>query len=201
MSKKPSAKRTATVERKTKETRIALEINLDGSGAATIETGVGFLDHMLDLFARHAQVDLNVRAEGDLKVDGHHTTEDVGICLGDAIAQAAGDKKGIRRFGFASVPLDEALAQVTLDLSGRGFLVFEGTLPQGKVGQFDSELTEDFFQAFANHGKITLHCEIVHGRNTHHAIECLFKATARALRQALEPDPRESGVPSTKGVL
>lgn len=193
--------RTAKIKRKTTETEISLEIDLDGAGKADVSTGVGFLDHMLELFARHGMVYLKVKAAGDLDVDAHHTTEDVGICLGQAVAQAAGDKKGIRRYGFASVPLDEALAQVTLDLSGRPFLVFEGDLPQSKVGEFDSELTEDFFQAFATHGKITLHCQVVRGRNTHHAIECLFKATARALRQALETDPRESGVPSTKGVL
>lgn len=193
--------RTATVKRETRETKIELSINLDGKGTCDAASGIGFLDHMLELFARHALCDVQLKASGDLHVDAHHTTEDIGICLGAAVAQAAGDKKGLRRFGFASVPLDEALAQATIDLSGRPFLAFEGDMPTDRVGDFDSELAEDFFQAFATHAKATLHLSVVRARNTHHAIECLFKATARALRQALEFDPRESDVPSTKGVL
>ena len=149
--------RTATVQRETRETKIELSINLDGEGTCDAASGIGFLDHMLELFARHALCDVQLKASGDLHVDAHHTTEDIGICLGAAVAQAAGDKKGLRRFGFASVPLDEALAQATIDLSGRPFLAFEGDMPTDRVGDFDSELAEDFFQAFATHAKATLY--------------------------------------------
>jgi imidazoleglycerol-phosphate dehydratase len=198
-----AAARAAEIRRKTKETDIRLTLNLDGAGRAEISTGVGFFDHMLTIFAKHACCDLTLQCRGDLEVDAHHSVEDAGLALGEALAQALGDKAGIRRFGFASVPLDEALAQTTVDLSGRPFFVLEGRrkLGRGKVGGFDAELTEDFFGALAAAGKITLHVDLRSARNAHHAVEAVFKSCARALRAAVELDPRASGVPSTKGVL
>jgi len=193
--------RTARIERKTAETRITASLTLDGKGTSEIATGVGFLDHMLTLLARHAWFDLSLQAEGDTQVDAHHTVEDVGIVLGQALVKALGDKKGIVRFGAARIPMDEALADVVLDLSGRPFLAC--TLPPipEKVGDYDSELTEDFLQAFATNAGLTLHVNVPAGRNGHHVIEAVFKALARALAQAVAFDPRETGIPSTKGVL
>ncbi len=193
--------RSATIERRTKETAITCTVDLDGEGKVEAATGVGFFDHMLEILGRHALLDLTLQAQGDLEVDAHHTVEDVGIVLGQAIAQALGDKAGITRMGSASVPLDEALAQATVDLSGRGFYARRGDLPDGKLGAFDTELADDFFQGFAANLGANLHLDIVSGRNAHHVVECLFKSTARALRQAVSVDPREHGVPSTKGVL
>ncbi len=196
-----AAGRQAEISRETGETRIRVRVGLDGPARADIGTGVGFFDHMLDLLARHAQVDLSVRAEGDLHVDAHHLVEDTGLALGQALALALGDKRGIRRYGSARIPMDEALAQVDLDLSGRPFLRFEGDLGPGSTGAFDPQLAEEFFRAVAFQAGITLHMEIRTGRNTHHIIEALFKGFARALREAASPDPRESGIPSTKGIL
>jgi len=193
--------RTARIERKTAETQIELGLSLDGSGRAEIATGVGFFDHMLALLARHATMDLTVRATGDLEVDQHHTVEDVGICLGRAVKEALGDKSGIRRFGHATVPMEEALATSAVDLGGRAFFVFDVRFPTPKIGEFDSELVADFWQAFAANALCNLHVIVHHGRNSHHIAEGIFKATARALRMAAEPDPRVSGVPSTKGTL
>jgi imidazoleglycerol-phosphate dehydratase len=202
VAKFPISRRTQT-ERKTKETDIRLSLNLDGTGQSKIETGVGFFDHMLTALAKHSAMDLELSCKGDTHIDDHHTVEDVGIAIGSAVQKALGDKAGIRRFGFASVPLDEALAQVTVDLSGRAFLAFTGgeRLGKGKVGTFDVELLEDFLGAFANASGTTLHTEIRTGRNCHHMIEASFKALARALREAMERDERISDVPSTKGVL
>ncbi len=195
--------RTANLARKTKETDISVKINLDGSGQARIASGVGFFDHMLNAVARHSAIDVELTCTGDTHIDDHHTVEDVGIVLGSAVAQALGDKSGIRRFGFASVPLDEALAQVTIDVSGRAHFALTGgkRLGKGKVGSFDVELLEDFLNAFASSSGLTMHVEIRAGRNRHHIIEATFKAFARALRAATERDDRISGVPSTKGVL
>ncbi len=193
--------RTATIERKTAETDIRLQLDLDGAGQADVTTGVGFLDHMLTLFAKHSATDISVRAEGDLAVDQHHTVEDVGICLGQALKQAAGDKAGIRRYGHFTLPMEEALATVAIDLSGRFALVFRADFPSAKIGNFDSELVEDFWQAFAANALCNLHILVHYGRNSHHISEAIFKATARALRMAVEADPRMSGVPSTKGTL
>lgn len=193
--------RTATIDRKTGETDIQLELNLDGSGQADVETGVGFLDHMLTLFAKHGVVDLKVRAEGDLHVDQHHTTEDVGICLGQAIRQAVGDKAGIRRYGHFTLPMDETLATVALDLSGRHYLVYNAPTPAAKIGEFDTELLEEFWQAVSANALCNLHVLLHHGHNSHHIAEAVFKAAARALRMAVEQDPRCPGVPSTKGTL
>jgi imidazoleglycerol-phosphate dehydratase len=193
--------RTATIVRKTNETQVKLELNLDGAGQAKIKTGVGFLDHMLDLFARHAVLDLTVEAQGDLHVDQHHTVEDVGICLGQAIKQALGDKAGIRRYGHFTLPMEETLATIALDLSGRYYLVFGAEFPSQKIGDFDSELVEDFWQAVAANALMNFHVLIHYGRNSHHISEAIFKGAARALRMAIEHDPRNPGVPSTKGTL
>jgi len=193
--------RTATIDRRTAETQIQLELNLDGNGQSQVRTGVGFLDHMLDLFARHGAFDLRVEANGDLHVDDHHTVEDVGICLGQAFRQALGDKAGIRRYGHFTLPMEETLVTVAVDLSGRYFLVFQAEFASPKIGTFDSELVEDFWQAMAANTLCNLHILLHHGRNSHHISEATFKAAARALRQAVEPDPRVRGVPSTKGTL
>lgn len=193
--------RTAQVRRETGETQIALALNLDGSGQANLQTGVGFFDHMLHLFARHSLIDLDIDAKGDLHVDGHHTVEDVGICLGLALRQALGDKAGIRRYGSATLPMDEALVTAALDLSGRSHCVWRVELPPELLGTFSSPLAEEFWRAVAGSGLLTLHVVCHHGRNAHHVIEAAFKACARALRQAVELDPRGGGIPSTKGVL
>jgi len=196
-----SSKRGATIERQTKETKIELTLGLDGDGSAEINTGVGFLDHMLDLLARHGRLDLKVAANGDLETGAHHTTEDVGIVLGQALDQALGDRKQIRRYGSAYVPMDESLAHCALDLSGRPFLVFLADLPVTSIAGFDTELAEEFFRALANNAKMNLHIRVLYGTNAHHMIEASFKALARALREAVSIDPEETGVPSTKGVL
>ena len=196
------ADRKAKVSRDTLETQITVEINLDGNGAAKFETGVPFLDHMMDQIARHGMVDLDIHAKGDLEIDAHHTVEDIGITLGQAFAQAVGDKKGIRRYGHAYVPLDEALSRVVIDLSGRPGLEFDVTFTQASVGNFDLELVYEFFQGFVNHANVTLHLDNLKGHNSHHQAETLFKAFGRALRMALELDPRAEGIlPSTKGAL
>lgn len=193
--------RTSTVSRQTAETKIELKLSLDGTGQNHIQTGVGFLDHMLVLLARHALVDLDVHAVGDLQVDAHHTTEDVGICLGQTVSQCLGAKHGIRRYGHMVLPMEETLVTSALDFSGRPFLVFQAEMPSPRIGDFDSELVEDFWQAFASNAMCNLHIVLHHGRNTHHIAEAIFKATARALRIACEIDPRQTGVPSSKGVL
>jgi imidazoleglycerol-phosphate dehydratase len=193
--------RTGHIQRKTNETDIELDLDIDGSGQARIQTGVGFFDHMLELLARHAALDLTVRAKGDLHVDQHHTVEDIGICLGQALRQALADKAGIRRYGHFTLPMEETLATVAIDLSGRYFLVFQADFPSAKIGQFDSELVEDFWQAVAANCLCNLHVVVHHGRNSHHVSEAIFKAAARALRMAVEVDPRVTGVPSTKGTL
>lgn len=193
--------RAATIERKTGETDVRLTLVLDGAGQGTRSTGVGFLDHMLDLLARHARLDLDVQVSGDLQTGAHHTAEDTAIVLGQALDRALGDRAGIYRYGQAIVPMDEARASCTLDISGRPFTLFEAELPPGATGGFDHELTEEFFRALANSAKLTLHLEVQAGTNAHHVIEALFKAFARALRQAVALDPTESGVPSTKGTL
>jgi imidazoleglycerol-phosphate dehydratase len=193
--------RTATIERKTAETDVRLTLTLDGSGAGTRLTGVGFLDHMLDLLARHGRIDLDVGVSGDLQTGAHHTAEDTAIVLGQALDQALGDRAGIVRYGAASVPMDEARASCAIDISGRPFTLFEAELPPGATGDFEHELTEEFFRALANAAKLTLHLRIEAGTNAHHMIEAAFKAFARALRQAVAIDPTETGVPSTKGTL
>lgn len=193
--------RSAKVERKTKETQIRLALDLDGQGKARVESPVGFLNHMLALLARHASVDLEVEAAGDTNVDPHHTVEDIGICLGQALAEALGPKEGIARFASAAVPMDEALAQVALDLSGRPYLVYKVEFPGERVGEFETELVRDFLQAFVTHAKMTLHVTVAYGENDHHIAEAVFKALARALKTAIARDPRVSGTPSTKGVL
>src|ERR687894_935521 len=194
--------RSASVSRRTAETDVAVSIALDGTGKAEIATGVGFLDHMLELFARHGLFDLTVRVTGDLHVDQHHTTEDAGIALGQAFVQALGDKKGIARYADLHLPMDETLSRVALDISGRPFLVFRTRFPTEKIGAFDTELVREFFQAFAMNAGITLHVETLYGENSHHIAESCFKGLARALRQAVALDPREEGrVPSTKGTL
>ncbi len=194
--------RSATVTRTTAETDISIELSLDGTGQYDNETGVGFFDHMLDQLARHALWDLRVRCTGDLHIDDHHTVEDVGIALGQALAQAVGDKRGIYRYGSCLLPMDDALLRAALDLSGRPFLVWHVDLPTDRVGSFDTELAREFFQAFSTHSGLTLHVDMLHGLNSHHIIEAAFKALARALRQALEIDPRQAGsIPSTKGAL
>jgi imidazoleglycerol-phosphate dehydratase len=195
------APRTAEIRRDTAETKIALSLNLDGSGQSQLATGIGFFDHMLNLLARHSLIDLRVEADGDLHVDAHHTVEDVGICLGKALAQALGDKAGIRRYGAATLPMDEALATVAIDLSGRAFCVWQAELPPEMLGGFNAALAEEFWRAVAGCGAFNLHVLCHYGRNAHHIVEAIFKASARALRQAVEPDPRGVGVPSTKGVL
>lgn len=193
--------RTAAIQRQTAETQIRLELNLDGAGTANVATGVGFFDHMLTLLARHAAIDLCVEAKGDLHVDQHHTVEDTGICFGQALKQALGDKAGIRRYGHFTLPMEETLATTAIDLSGRYWLVFQAAFPSPKIGDFDSDLVEDFWQAVAANALCNLHVLIHYGRNSHHISEAIFKATARALRMAVEPDPRMTGVPSTKGTL
>lgn len=193
--------RTASLSRKTGETDITLSLNLDGTGQPDVETGVGFLDHMLTLFSRHSLIDLTVRATGDLHIDDHHTTEDVGICLGKAIAEAVGDKKGIVRYGSMTLPMEETLVTSALDLSGRMKFVYKVAFPTEKIGTFDTELVEEFWHSVAANAMMNLHLVLHHGTNSHHISEGCFKATARALRQALTVDPRQTGVPSSKGVL
>ncbi|MBT9554070.1 MAG: imidazoleglycerol-phosphate dehydratase HisB [Hydrogenophaga sp.] len=197
-----AADRVADVQRNTAETQISVRINLDGSGASKLSTGIGFFDHMLDQIARHGLIDLDINAQGDLHIDGHHTVEDVGITLGQAFAKAVGDKKGIRRYGHAYVPLDEALSRVVIDFSGRPGLHMRVPFKSGMVGGFDTQLAFEFFQGFVNHAGVTLHIDNLHGENAHHQAETVFKAFARALRMALERDPRMGDViPSTKGSL
>ncbi len=194
--------RNATVERSTLETQISVSLNLDGSGQSDLSSGLGFLDHMLDQIARHGMVDLTVKAKGDLHIDAHHTVEDIGISLGQAFAKAIGDKKGIRRYGHAYVPLDEALSRVVIDISGRPEMEFDVKFSRAVIGEFDVDLIHEFFQGFVNHAMITLHIDNLRGNNSHHQAETVFKAFGRALRMAIEPDPRMSGVmPSTKGTL
>ena len=198
----PTGARTAAVTRHTAETRIDVRVDLDGSGRAKLATGIGFFDHMLDQIARHGLIDLDIDCQGDLHIDGHHTVEDVGITLGQAVAKAVGDKKGIRRYGHAYVPLDEALSRVVIDFSGRPGLHLHIPFTSGMIGAFDTQLAYEFFQGFANHAGVTLHIDNLKGINAHHQCETVFKAFARALRAALELDPRSAGViPSTKGTL
>lgn len=194
--------RTAEIHRTTSETEIAVTVNLDGTGAYDNHTGVGFFDHMLDQLARHSLIDITVKADGDLHIDDHHTVEDCGIALGQALVKALGDKKGIRRYGHFNLAMDDAQVASALDLSARPFLVWNLPFPTQKIGSFDTELVREFFQALATHGGITLHVDLIHGINSHHIAEAAFKSVARALRQAVEPDPRMAGVlPSTKGAL
>ena len=193
--------RTADIDRSTKETQIRLSLALDGEGHGERDTGVGFLDHMLDLLARHGRFDLDVKGSGDLETGGHHTVEDVGICFGQALDQALADRRGIVRYGHALVPMDEALATCAIDISGRPFVAWHADLPSGAIGDFDHELAEEFFRAVASSAKLTLHLRVEAGTNAHHMIEAAFKAFARALRQAVAIDPTETGVPSTKGTL
>ena len=193
--------RTAEVKRDTRETQIRVKLNLDGSGAGELDTGVPFLDHMLDQVARHGVFDLEISAKGDLHIDAHHTVEDIGITLGQAFAQALGDKQGIRRYGHAYVPLDEALSRVVVDLSGRAGLEFKIDFVRARIGEFDVDLVHEFFQGFINHAQVTLHVDNLKGDNAHHQAETAFKAFGRALRMATELDPRIKGVPSTKGSL
>jgi imidazoleglycerol-phosphate dehydratase len=193
--------RTAEIARSTRETEIRLTLDLDGQGRSEVATGIGFLDHMLELFARHSLVDLTVACKGDLHVDGHHTTEDVGICLGQAIDRALADRAGIRRYGHAVLPMDESLVTTAVDLGGRAYWVWNVAMPSATIGTFDSELVADFWQAVAASGRMNLHVTLHYGRNTHHVSEAVFKAAARALRDAFELDPRCTGVPSTKGTL
>jgi imidazoleglycerol-phosphate dehydratase len=193
--------RTAQIRRETGETKISLSLNLDGSGTGTIATSIGFFDHMLNLLSRHSLIDLLVEAQGDLHVDAHHTVEDVGICLGRAIAEALGDKSGIQRYGSAIVPMDEALVTAAIDLSGRPYCVWKAEVPNELLGTFSSPLAEEFWRAVSSAGVFSLHVICHHGSNAHHVIEGIFKAIARALRQAVEIDPRRIGIPSTKGVL
>jgi imidazoleglycerol-phosphate dehydratase len=193
--------RSAEIQRNTLETQIRVKVDLDGSGKSKLATGIGFFDHMLDQIARHGMIDLEVEAKGDLHIDAHHTVEDVGITLGQALAKAIGDKKGVRRYGHAYVPLDEALSRVVVDLSGRPGLVFEVPFVRGTVGEFDVDLVREFFQGLVNHAAITMHVDALRGDNAHHQAETVFKAFGRALRVAVEADPRASGIPSTKGSL
>ncbi len=194
--------RSATITRKTAETDISVEIDLDGTGLYDNQTGVGFFDHMLDQLARHALIDMTVRATGDLHIDDHHTVEDAGIALGQALTQALGDKRGIRRYGACLLPMDDALVRSALDLSGRPYLVWNVEMPAAKIGSFDTELVREFFQALSTHGGITLHVDALHGINAHHIAEAAFKSVARALREAAETDPRKADdIPSTKGAL
>ena len=198
----PTTPRTADVSRHTAETKITVKVNLDGTGVARLHTGIGFFDHMLDQIARHGMIDLDIHADGDLHIDGHHTVEDVGIAFGQAVHKAVGDKKGIRRYGHAYVPLDEALSRVVIDLSGRPGLVMNVPFKSGMIGTFDSQLAHEFFQGFVNHAFVTLHIDNLRGENAHHQAETVFKAFARALRSALELDSRALGtIPSTKGSL
>ena len=201
-SHKANTDRVAEVSRNTAETKIRVRVNLDGTGQARLSTGIGFFDHMLDQIARHGLIDLDIEAEGDLHIDGHHTVEDVGITLGQAFHKAVGDKKGIRRYGHAYVPLDEALSRVVIDFSGRPGLLMDVPFKSGMIGAFDTQLTHEFFQGFVNHAFVTLHIDNLKGENAHHQAETVFKAFARALRSALERDPRALGtIPSTKGSL
>ena len=194
--------RTAEITRNTNETKITVAVNLDGTGRATLATGVPFLDHMLDQVARHGMIDLDIAAQGDLHIDGHHTVEDIGITLGQAFAKAVGEKKGIRRYGHAYVPLDEALSRVVIDFSGRPGLEYRVEFSRALIGEFDVDLVHEFFQGFVNHAMVTLHIDCLRGDNAHHQCETMFKAFARAIRMAVEEDPRASGlVPSTKGTL
>lgn len=196
------SQRTAEVSRKTNETQICVRLNLDGSGQASFDTGVPFLEHMLDQVARHGLIDMEIEATGDRHIDDHHTVEDIGITLGQAVAQALGDKKGIRRYGHAYVPLDEALSRVVIDFSGRPGLEYEASYPRARIGEFDVDLIVEFFQGFCNHALTTVHVDCLRGRNAHHIAETIFKAFGRALRMALEADPRMANVvPSTKGSL
>ena len=198
----PTAPRLAEVTRNTAETQITVKVNLDGTGVAKLNTGIGFFDHMLDQIARHGLIDLDIHANGDLHIDGHHTVEDVGIALGQAVHKAVGDKKGIRRYGHAYVPLDEALSRVVIDLSGRPGLIMNVPFKSGMIGAFDTQLAHEFFQGFVNHAFATVHIDNLRGENAHHQAETVFKAFARALRSALEFDPRAVGmIPSTKGSL
>jgi imidazoleglycerol-phosphate dehydratase len=200
--RKESAMRQASIERNTKETRITASINLDGTGAYDIATGIGFLDHMLEQLSRHSLIDITLKAEGDLHIDFHHTTEDSGIVLGQALAQALGERKGIRRYGEALIPMDETLSRVALDASNRPYLIWNVAFARDKLGEMDNELFKEWFQAFAQHGGLTLHVENLYGENSHHIVESCYKGLARALRQAIEVDPRRTGeVPSTKGSL
>jgi imidazoleglycerol-phosphate dehydratase len=200
-SSKNGAGRSAVIARRTNETDITLSLNLDGEGLSRVSTGVGFFDHMLTALAKHAQFDLDLRCKGDLHVDAHHSVEDVGIALGQAVIQALGDKTGIVRFGHAYVPLDEALSRCVIDISGRPFLHYDATFKARQIGTMPTELFEDFFWALADHGRLSIHLEALRGRNAHHIAETLFKATARALSMAVARDPRVKGVPSTKGTL
>ena len=193
--------RTAELSRQTKETRVNVSINLDGTGKSAPETGVGFFNHMLDLLSRHSLIDMSIHAEGDLEVDSHHTVEDVGIVLGQCLEKALGDKRGIHRYGWAIVPMDESLAQVAIDLSGRPAFVFNVNFNGTQIGHFPTELVDEFFKALATSAKMNLHITVPYGTNNHHIAEAIFKATARALRQAVSPDPRNPDVPSTKGSL
>ena len=194
-------KRTATLKRTTKETDIEISLDIDGAGEANVGSGIGFFDHMLILFAKHGLFSLTVKAQGDLVIDGHHTVEDIGIVLGQALAKAAGDKAGIRRYGHVYVPMDEALVLVVVDFSGRPFLAFDAELGQGRIGEFDVGLTEEFLRAVAVNAGVTLHVKLLSGKNRHHIVEAIFKALGRALSQSLERDPRVQGVPSSKGML
>ncbi|MEP5732227.1 MAG: imidazoleglycerol-phosphate dehydratase HisB [Sulfitobacter sp.] len=194
--------RTTRLTRTTAETDVSVEINLDGTGHYDNQTGVGFFNHMLDQLARHSLIDMTIRAKGDLHIDDHHTVEDVGITLGQALTQALGDKRGIRRYGACLLPMDDALVRSALDLSARPFLIWNVDLPTAKIGAFDTELVREFFQAFSTHGGITLHVDLLHGLNSHHIVEAAFKSVARALRDAVEVDPRKAdAIPSTKGAL
>ena len=203
MSKSTETKkaRRAEIERKTAETQISIKLNLDGEGTCDIATGIGFLDHMLTLLAKHSFMDLTVKAKGDLEVDSHHTVEDIGIVLGEALREALGDKAGIHRYGNCFIPMDETLAQVCLDFSGRPFLVFDAEIPKIQLGNYDAEMTEEFFRAVAVHCGLTLHIRVLYGSNLHHIIEAIFKAFARAVAEAAAVDPRVKGVMSSKGVL
>jgi imidazoleglycerol-phosphate dehydratase len=193
--------RSARINRETLETQVSVSIDLDGTGTARIDTGIPFLDHMLDQVARHGLIDLEIEARGDLHIDAHHTVEDIGITLGQALARALGEKRGIRRYGHAYVPLDEALSRVVVDFSGRPGLEYRVEYPRARIGDFDVDLFREFFQGLVNHAQITLHLDALRGRNAHHVAETVFKALGRALRMAAEPDPRAQGIPSTKGVL
>jgi len=201
MAKTPDNARTAEVARKTGETDIAVSVNLDGTGAGEIDTGIGFFDHMLSLLARHSLIDLAVKATGDLQVDAHHTVEDTGIVLGQAVDKALGDRAGIRRFGSATIPMDEALATCAVDLGGRPYLVYDAEYPTEQVGEFDVELVREFLIALVNNVRMNLHVRVPYGANAHHIAEAIFKSVARALRAAVERDPRASGIPSTKETL
>lgn len=196
-----NGQRTSHIQRKTAETNIDLRLNIDGSGQSQIDTGVGFLDHMLTLFAKHGLFDLQVKCQGDIQVDAHHSTEDIGICLGSAFFEALGDKRGIQRYGHIVLPMEESLVTVAVDLSGRNYVVFRAPMTAEKIGDFDSELVEDFWYAFASSAKCNYHVILHYGRNCHHIAEAIFKASARAIRAACQIDPRQTDIPSTKGTL